>query len=158
VHDVIWTIGHGDHGFTDLERVLVEHGISTIVDVRSRPYSRHNEDFTKSALTELCADAGLHYRWMGETLGGRPDEPSLLLPSGATDLTKLAAAPRFLGGIEELIAVAGATPTVILCAETDPARCHRSTVIAPALEARGFVVEHILGDGSTIRHQSSLPL
>ncbi|RPI21766.1 MAG: DUF488 family protein [Actinobacteria bacterium] len=70
----------------------------------------------------------------------------------------MAASPRFQGGIEELIAVARSTPTVLLCAEADPTGCHRSTLIAPALEERGFVVEHILGDGSIVRHQSSLPL
>jgi uncharacterized protein (DUF488 family) len=155
---VIWTIGHGGRTFVEIEHLLAEHGISAVVDVRSRPYSRHAPDFTKAALAELCADAGLGYRWLGETLGGRPDDPRLLLPSGAPDLERLAASPGFLGGVEELIALARTAPTAILCAETDPTGCHRATVIAPALEERGFDVEHILGDGSVIRHQPALPL
>jgi uncharacterized protein (DUF488 family) len=35
----------------------------------------------------------------------------------------------------------------MLCAEEDPARCHRHLLIAPALEERGVEVVHIRGDG-----------
>jgi uncharacterized protein (DUF488 family) len=158
VIDLVWTIGHGDRSFPDVERELVAESIATLVDVRSRPYSRHAPDFAKAALAEWCADASIHYRWLGEGLGGRPDDPALSLPSGKPDLVAMAASAVFLGGIEELVAVAMTSPTVILCAERDPAKCHRSTLIAPALEGRGFTVIHLLGEGRKVRHQSALPL
>ena len=156
--DEIWTIGHGADSFEDFERRIGTLGIATIVDVRSRPYSRHAPDFSKPALQEFCADAGLSYRWMGGGLGGRPADPTLLTSDGEFDMAAMRSSPAFVGAIEELRAVAAASPTVVLCAEGDPAGCHRSTLIAPALEAAGFTVTDILKDGSTRRHQPELPL
>ena len=49
----------------------------------------------------------------------------------------------FASGIDELIGLASESPTAIMCAESVPWRCHRS-LIADALLARGFPVEHIL--------------
>lgn len=137
----IWTVGHGAGDFTDLERRLEPLGIQTLVDVRSEPYSRHAPDFTKAALEEHCRDAGWSYRWMGATLGGRtPVDPA-----------------ERAGGLTELAGVARSSPTAVLCAELDPAMCHRATDLAAALEDEGFEVVHVLGDGSTVRHQPPLP-
>ena len=69
----------------------------------------------------------------------------------------MAADPGFRAALEELIGIAHAARTVVVCAETVPDDCHRSRLIAPALETRGFDVIHILGDGSTRPHQHQLP-
>lgn len=137
----VWTIGHGTETFAALERRLEPLAIQTLVDVRSEPYSRHAPDFTKAALEEHCRDAGWSYRWMGATLGGR---------GTPTDEERRA-------GLAELEGVARSSVTVLLCAELDPAACHRSTDLAPALQDAGFDVVHVLADGSTIPHQPSLP-
>jgi uncharacterized protein (DUF488 family) len=44
----------------------------------------------------------------------------------------------------------------ILCAEEDPARCHRATLLAPALVARRARVAHLRHDGSVEMHQEAL--
>lgn len=154
----VWTVGHGQRDFADLERELAANGITTLVDVRSQPFSRRAPEFTKAPLEEQCADASIHYRWLGDRLGGRPGDPSLRSPSGTPDLEAIAASEAFRGGIEELAAVAAAAPTAIMCAERDPGGCHRATLVAPALEARGIVVTHLLEGGRSVRHQSELPL
>ena len=155
---VVWTVGHGDRSFADMEHLLADHDVATLVDVRSQPYSRRAPDFVRSALDEYCRDASIHYRWMGASLGGRPTDPALMLADGAPNLEAIARSPGFQGGIEELAAVARASTTVIMCAESDPSLCHRSTLIAPAIEERGFEVVHLLADGTWMRHQSTLPL
>jgi uncharacterized protein (DUF488 family) len=154
----VWTIGHGATTFDDFERRIGEYGIATVVDVRSQPFSRHAPDFTRSTLEDRCADAGLRYRWMGRGLGGRPDDPALRTVEGDLDLAAVRSSPAFAGAIQELCAVASASATVVLCAETDPVDCHRSTLVAPALEAAGFTVIDILGDGTSRQHQPQLPL
>ena len=68
----VWTIGHGDKDFDAVAAELSKHGVQTIVDVRSQPYSRHAPDFTKATLEEEAATAGFGYRWLGDKLGGRP--------------------------------------------------------------------------------------
>lgn len=134
----IWTIGHGDRSFDDVERDLATHGISFIVDVRRDPDTPKTPDFSRRRLEDRAAEAGIGYRWMGSTLGRR----SFSEESGA---------------IDDLIALAAVSPLVILGGKPDPTPCHRSAALAPALRARDVEVVHILGDGSTRRHESPLP-
>ncbi len=49
----------------------------------------------------------------------------------------------FRHGLEELMKLATASPTAIMCAEAVPWRCHR-LLIADALVAQGWTVRHIL--------------
>ena len=109
-----------------------------IVDVRSEPDDPRSSDFNRRRLEDLAADAGIGYRWMGASL--RHDSE--------TDMA---------GGVEDLIALASVSSTVILGREPEASRCRRSTAIAPALRARGVDVVHLLPDGSTRRHESPLP-
>jgi uncharacterized protein (DUF488 family) len=51
--------------------------------------------------------------------------------------------PRFLSALDELLAAAEIEPTVIMCAEAVPWRCHRS-LISDAAVARGAEVRHII--------------
>jgi uncharacterized protein (DUF488 family) len=50
--------------------------------------------------------------------------------------------PEFALCVDELVAVASKARTAIMCAEADPARCHRS-LVAVALLVRGIAVLHI---------------
>lgn len=117
-----------------------------LVDIRSQPYSRHAPDFTRRELEVLCEEAGIGYRWLGSTLGGKPDDE----PVGP-------GRPGFGESIDELIELADSTPTVIMCAELEPTGCHRSTIVGATLDQRGIDVRHILGDGSTRPHEPPLP-
>jgi uncharacterized protein (DUF488 family) len=48
----------------------------------------------------------------------------------------------FLDGLEQLMRIADAARTAVMCAEAVPWRCHRS-LIADALVSRGWEVRHI---------------
>lgn len=137
---IIYTVGHGAADFPTVSDLLARHAIATIIDVRSRPYSRHATDFNKDTLSDLAQAAGFGYRWMGDTLGGLDGTPE---------------AASFLAALHQVSALARTAPVVLLCAEGDPSRCHRSTVLAPALEEMGARVVHVLPDGSTRVHQPS---
>ncbi len=134
----IWTIGFGERSFDDVERDLADLDISMIVDVRTRRDDPRVRDFDHRRLEELATEAGFGYRWMGSTLG--EDSVAEVGPV-----------------VDDLIAIAEASRTVVLCREPDAEQCHRSTVIAPALGARGVAVVHILPNGSTRPHESPLP-
>jgi uncharacterized protein (DUF488 family) len=152
----IHTIGHGAGAFSDLEQRLGAHHVQTIVDVRSIPYSKHAPDFQKARIAAIAAATGFGYRWLGDRLGGRPDDPSLLTADGEPDYDKIAAAPAFNAGLDEVEALARTSRVALLCSELDPSGCHRMTLLAPALEARGYHIAHILGDGSSRAHQPGL--
>jgi uncharacterized protein (DUF488 family) len=136
----VFTIGHGAHNFRTIADLLDRFGIATVIDVRSRPFSRHAPDFNKDTLAELATTTGFGYRWMGDTLGGLGDTPD---PAS------------FLASLHQVLTLARNAPVVLLCAEGEPSRCHRSTVLAPALEELGAQITHILSDGSTQLHQPS---
>lgn len=138
----IWTIGHADHDFDTIATWLGDHGVQTIVDVRSQPYSKWAPDFMKANLAESAAAAGFGYRWMGRTLGGRPPaEPAQLA-----------------AGLDELIGLCASSHVVLLCAEEDPLRCHRDELLAPALTELGFEVFHILAGGESTHYQDRLQI
>ncbi len=116
------------------------HGVGTIVDVRSQPFSKHAPEFTKPDLAQAAASAGLGYRWLGDRLGGRPHPGSAQLASGLREIDGLAAS----------------STVALLCAEVDPLKCHRNATLAPALVAAGYEVMHILGDGGVTPYQEQL--
>lgn len=140
-HPTVYTIGHGTRGFSAVAAMLDRYRIATLIDVRSQPYSRHAPDFRKETLAVLTRAAGFGYRWLGDTLGGRGEAPD---------------AAAFLASIAQVVALARDAPVVLLCAEGEPDRCHRSTLLAPRLEDAGALVVHILPDGSTRPHQPTL--
>jgi uncharacterized protein (DUF488 family) len=134
----IWTIGHGNRSFDDVERQLAAAGITMIVDVRVEPDDSRTPEFNRRRLEDLAAAAGIGYRWLGASLPGE-------------------AGADAIGRIEDLITLASVSPTVILCRELEPGRCRRSTSIAQAIQERGMDVVHILPDGSARRHEPPLP-
>ncbi len=152
----LYTIGHGSRSFAEVQQHLESHHVRTIIDVRSTPYSAHAPDFSREALAEACSIAGMGYRWFGDHLGGRPSDPGLRNERGATDWARLAAQPGFQGSLAEVARLARDGGVVLLCAEVDPDRCHRSFLLAPEMERRGFAVRHILSDGSWRAHQPDL--
>jgi len=154
----ILTIGHGAQQFPGLLEVLRRHGVAMIIDVRSRPTSRHAPDFAKQHLQGWCAVSGLGYRWMGRALGGLPDDPELVDSEGNLDPAALRASPAFAAAIDTVATIAAGGLTVLLCAEENPAHCHRARVLAPAFIERGHHVLHLRHDGTARKHQDELDL
>jgi uncharacterized protein (DUF488 family) len=143
----LFTIGHSRHPIGHFIELLGRHGVRTLADVRSRPYSKWAPQFQQSPLAGALEAAGILYAFLGRELGGRPGGAEYYEPDGRVDYRRRAGAPDFLAGIARLEALADAGPTAILCAEEDPGRCHRKLLIAPVLGERGTRVVHIRGDG-----------
>ena len=144
----LYTIGHGPLPFDDLLRRLQSHGVRTVLDVRSQPHSSRVPQYGKAELEAELVAAGLSYRWLGHHLGGRP-----LRPDGVAPIDQPA---EVTAGVTEAAGLAAGARSALLCAELDPAHCHRSTALAAHFEEAGFSVVHILADGSLHPHQPSL--
>jgi uncharacterized protein (DUF488 family) len=134
----IFTIGHSNQSAAQFVALLQQHGVALLADVRSAPASRYAPQFNRAALARSLQDAGIAYAWFGAALGGKPRAPE----------------PAFAAGIDELMRVAAAYSTAIMCAERDPRMCHRTHLVAPALLKNGAVVTHILGDGALLPHDA----
>lgn len=152
----VYTIGHGRAAFAAVAEVLAGHGVATIIDVRSHPHSRHAPEFSRPVLDGLAAASGFGYRWRGDALGGRPDDPTLLQADGSLDEEALRHSPRLRAALVDVVALARGGGVALLCAEAEPQHCHRSRVIAPALGDMGVTVVHLLHDGSARAHQDPL--
>ena len=150
----IYTIGHSTRTLEDFIALLRRESIRHLVDVRRFPASRRYPHFNSVPLAASLAVVGVSYEHAAD-LGGRrtADAGSRNVGwrnasfRGYADYT---ASPEFRGALERLIRTAERAPTVVMCAEAVPWRCHR-TLIADALLARGWNVRHIL-DASTSDH------
>jgi uncharacterized protein (DUF488 family) len=146
----IFTIGHSDHTMERFVALLRQYGIETVVDVRSQPYSRRAPQYQKRVLARALEEAGIGYVFAGAELGGRPKGAAFYRAGGRLDPVRRAKAEGFREGIDGIVATASSRRSVILCAEEDPTRCHRRSLVSPALRERGIEVLHLRGDGSVV--------
>jgi uncharacterized protein (DUF488 family) len=155
----IFTIGHSNHSAEKLVDLLKAVKVTTVVDVRTAPYSRYNPQFNQESLESVLAQHHIGYAFGGKQLGGRPADPacykSRTLPEEDADYLHEVDYPAvmqrdwFLKGIERLQEMAAVESVVILCSEEDPAQCHRHHLIARYLMAHHpeIDVQHVRGDG-----------
>jgi uncharacterized protein (DUF488 family) len=153
---IIHTIGHSTRPLQSLLELLGEHGIRQLVDVRTLPKSRFNPQYNAAALARSLPERDIVYRPF-QVLGGlrqpRPNSPNLgWRHAGFRGFADYMQTPAFAAALIELMALAEAAATAIMCAEAEPERCHRG-LIADALLVRGLAVRHITGPGEAHPHQ-----
>jgi uncharacterized protein (DUF488 family) len=157
---ILYTLGHSNHPIEKFLGLLQGSGIQRLMDVRSAPYSRFHPQFNKKNLAEVLPSHGVEYILSGETLGGRPGDPtcyrvqSQMIEGGEpvreVDYFEVMQREWFQEGIARLLELAGGKTTAILCSEEDPVRCHRHHLIAYYLREihPGIEVMHIRGNGN----------
>lgn len=139
----IYTIGYGDRALAALITLLQRHQITYVVDVRTAPYSRYKPEFSKTELTTALRHAGLTYIFMGDQLGGRPEDPACYT-DGKVDYAKVAATAAYQQGIERLrTAFAQQQRLTLLCSEGKPEQCHRSKLIGATLTKLTIPLVHL---------------
>lgn len=143
----VHSIGHSNHAIERFIDLLRQHGVTTLVDVRSHPYSRWAPQFRKEALSRALTAAGIAYVFLGDALGGRPKGKEFYDAKGHVDYQRRSAAPGFQEGVDRVVEIAQTRAVAILCAEEDPTRCHRRSLVTPALQKKEIAVLHIRGDG-----------
>lgn len=139
----IFLIGYGARSLDGFVDALRAHDIAYLIDVRTRPYSRYKPEFSKEALDAALKEQGIRYIFMGDSLGGQPQDPDCYV-DGKVAYERVREKAFFLTGIERLRrAWEQGLPVVLMCSEGKPENCHRSKLIAPALIAQGVAVIHI---------------
>lgn len=147
----VFTLGHSNHSPEHFLALLGQHGVTAVADVRSRPYTRYAKHFCREPLERLLRAEGVAYVFLGDLVGGKPDDPDLLGPDGQADYGRIAATQAFARGIGRIVSGAAVHVIALVCGEEDPSRCHRRHLNAPALAARGLDVRHIRGDSRVER-------
>ena len=145
----MWTIGHSNHSIAKFIELLEIAGLKHVVDVRSRPFSKFTPHFNHSKLESALKELGISYTAMGESLGGRPSEPSMYDLEGYVLYGEMAKSIRLQTGISHLLEIASRQRTVVMCSEESPVDCHRRLLITRLLAGKAEVI-HLRGDGSSI--------
>ena len=150
----IYSIGHSNHSLEHFIKLLKQHGIRIVADVRTTPFSRFNQHFNRELLASTLEQAGITYQFHGNTLGGRPDGLHFYDADGHVRYDLLSKSPDFQKGVEGLKQASISQRTAMLCSEGDPAQCHRHLLISRVLNQKGLEVIHILQDGSLEPYES----
>jgi uncharacterized protein (DUF488 family) len=151
-----FTIGHSTHALDAFAALLEAKGVRRVADVRRFPGSRRHPQFGRDALADELPARGIDYTHL-EALGGRRSVVSGS-PNGGWENAAFQgyadhmATAAFAAGLDELEALAEAAATAVICAEALWWQCHRR-LVADALVARGWAVDHIGPDGRLTPHE-----
>ncbi len=140
----IYTIGYGSRSIEQFIEVLQQHEIAYLIDVRSAPYSRYKPEFSKEALEVKLQQHRIRYVFMGDALGGHPDDETCYDAKGQVDYEKVKDTEIYQRGIERLqTAFAQQQCIALMCSEGKPEHCHRSKLIGASLAVQDLPVIHI---------------
>ena len=152
MESVVFTIGHSTRELRQFIELLTAHGVTSLIDVRTVPRSRHNPQFNRETLPGALEAAGISYAHMAGLGGFRrsnAESPNKAWRNasfrGYADYMQT---DEFAENLEVLIERAASQRVALMCAEAVPWRCHRS-LIADALLVRGIRVEEISSSTST---------
>jgi uncharacterized protein (DUF488 family) len=143
----VLTIGHSNHLIGRFLDLLKSHTIQVVVDARSQPYSEYATHFDQKPLKKALEEEGIRYVFLGRELGGRPDGDDLYDEEGHVLYDRVAETPLFQEGLSRLEKGIREYKVAMLCAEENPAVCHRRLLVGRVLLDRGIQVDHIRGDG-----------
>lgn len=153
---VIYTVGHSTRSADAFIALLEGHAVTSLVDVRTVPRSRHNPQFGAAALAESLAARGIGYVPFPGLGGFRRSHPEStntgwrnLSFRGYADYMQT---PAFTENLDQLIALATQETVAVMCAEAVPWRCHRS-LIADALVVRGIGAAEITSQAKSTPHR-----
>ena len=146
-NSTILTMGHSNHPFAHFLGLLRMHAVQVLVDVRSQPGSKYAKQFDHEALKTALREAGIRHVYLGRELGGRPQGLEFYDREGHVLYDRVAASSLFQEGLSRLERGMRKYRVAVLCAEENPAACHRRLLVGRALLERGVPVRHIRGDG-----------
>jgi uncharacterized protein (DUF488 family) len=156
---VLVTFGHGTASAEQMISLLRSVGVSVLVDVRTAPGSRRHPHVARAELRRWLPEAGISYRWE-KRLGGlrtpEPDSPDVAVEVGS--MRGYAGHMRtaaFLAAVDQVLALASAQSTAVMCAESLWWRCHRRMLADFVTAARGVPVRHLMHDGRLEEHRLS---
>lgn len=144
---MLYSIGHSNQTFEALTSLLKQHEIKLLVDVRTSPRSSYTPQFDKVVLENKLPEQNIHYKYMGDVLGGRPEGADYYDADGRVLYYKLAKASFFVNALDDLTMLAEKQRTAIMCSEENPSVCHRHLLIGHVLHEQQIDLQHIRGTG-----------
>jgi len=126
---IVIGIGYAGRTTQEFLQELQAANVGVVVDVRAWPQSRTAPyDFNRKRIEAALCEHGIHYLWLGETLGNPKDEKGQRTLDGFDRWMQTSAYEQ---GIDELLhTIQPASATVaLLCVERDENECHRGMIL-----------------------------
>ncbi len=138
-----------------LVKLLHHFEISLLVDVRSSPRSLRFPHFDREELTSTLKHSDIQYLFLGEELGGRPEDLKAYRSDGVVDYRARRNSSAFRAGVDRVIEELDQRHLALMCAEEDPLSCHRFLMISPELVSLGLDPQHVRKGGIIETQQSA---
>ena len=154
---VLFSVGHGNRSATAFLALLAGEGVKRLVDVRAVPRSKRHPHFGHGPLGVSLQSAAIAYDWRGSALGGLrrgadgARHPALRQPALRAYAEHMES-EAFVAAAQALAKDSARERVCMMCAERDPAQCHRS-LIADWLLANGHRVVHLIEPGEAREHE-----
>lgn len=146
----LYTVGHSTNSQEQFLWLLARHGINTLLDVRSTPFSRYASQFNEGVLGSFLESNGIRYFAAGKPFGARRED-ARLYPNGFLDFELVRQTDIFRRGVEHVLArLRNGENVALMCTEKHPLDCHRAIMVARGFELVGIEVWHILQDASLL--------
>ncbi len=143
----IYSIGHGNKKIENFIAELKSFEIKFLLDIRSKPYSKWNPHFNKAALDTELKNCGITYVFVGDSLGGLPEDRSCYDYDGKVVYNLIKEKKFFMQGLERLTtANEKKIKLAIMCSESKPEECHRSKLIGQELLNKNISLKHIVSE------------
>ena len=154
----LYTVGHSTHELSDFIALLKKHNIDTIVDVRSTPYSQFASQYNREPLKDYLKDNQINYIFMGDSLGARHTDSTLLFEEGngrgKVNFQKVQQTQSFQDAIARLEdGMAKGYKISLMCSEKEAFDCHRFGMISAYLAKYEVDVKHIYPDEVVLQQQ-----
>lgn len=145
----LYTIGYANKPIEVFKKQLQNYRINALVDVRSVPFSAYFHDYNQDRLRYYLQQAKIHYLDFGAMLGPRSKNPAHYDQENQVQFSLLSQSKAFQEGVSRLKAgLIKGYRIAMMCAEKDPAVCHRSLLISHALlDDHELAVDHITHSG-----------
>ena len=152
----LFTIGHSNHSLDFFLKLLVAYRLSTIIDVRTNPYSKYSPHFNKDVLDSVLRNANIDYMFLGRELGAQRSEDDCYI-EGQAKYGRIAHLSIFQNGLERVLKEVENNRAALMCSESDPITCHRTILISRELKkiCPDLKITHILADGTEEQQETS---
>lgn len=145
----LFTIGHSTRHIDEFVDTLTSFDVDVLADVRRFPTSRRHPAYKTVPLKKSLFHAGVKYDFFGDELGGYretgPSSPHVGLgDSGFRGYADWTDSAMFRAGVQRLLELAARKRVAVMCAERQPASCHRRVLSDYVAVAHGWSVEHLL--------------
>lgn len=159
---VLYTIGYATKPIDEFIEQLKRYSVDVVADIRSVPYSKVFHVYHKESIAAHLKASNIQYVYLGEELGPRSKDSSHYDEDKQVVFDRLMQSDLFKQGVKRLHKGSKKGFSIaLMCAEKDPATCHRSLLVGYFLQHYSSPFEgkceilHIKHDGS-VESQSQL--